>query len=427
MSALALILHDKGYTVQGSDVKTYFFTQKSLEEAQIPIYEFNAENITKDMEIITGNAFPDSHEEIVRAHELGLHVYKYHHFIGEFINRFTSIAVTGSHGKTSTTGLLAHVISGIESTSYLIGDGTGSGVADAKYFALEACEYKRHFLAYRPDYAIMTNIDYDHPDYFTGIEDVFDAFQEMATQVKNTIIACGDDAYLRKMTVSVPVVYYGLSDGNDYQAKNLMMTTKGSSFDVYVNGKYVDRFDIPTFGKHNVLNALSVIALCCLENMDMNQVKERLMTFQGVKRRFSEKEVKDMVIIDDYAHHPVEIKATLDAAHQKYPEKEVIAVFQPHTFTRTVALLSEFGEALNLADTVYLCEIFSSAREKEGDITIEDLAAKIEKGATILQEDNLTPLLKHRDAVMIFMGAGDVQKFESAYETALNHTTKRLQ
>lgn len=426
MSALALILHDKGYKVQGSDIKKYFFTQQNLEEAHIPILEFDKHNIKKDMIVIAGNAFPDDHEEILRAHEMGVEVLRYHDFIGEFIEKFISIGVTGSHGKTSTTGLLAHVLSGIESTSYLIGDGTGKGVAGAKYFALEACEYKRHFLAYHPDYVIMTNIDFDHPDYFNSIEDVFSAFEEMAKQAKKAVVACGDDAYLRKLPSPVPIIYYGFEEQDDFQAVNIARTTKGSSFDVKYKGKLLEHFEVPAFGQHNILNALSVIAVCHLESLDMQLVKKQLQTFQGVKRRFSEKDVLDMVIIDDYAHHPAEIRATLDAAHQKFPNKEVIAVFQPHTFTRTVALLSDFAEALNLADTVYLCDIFSSAREKEGNVTIEDLAVKVPKGAEIVSEENLSPLLKHKDAVIIFMGAGDVQKIEFAYETALNHSTKRL-
>ena len=133
--------------------------------------------------------------------------------------------------------------------------------------------------------------------------------------------------------------------------------------------------------------------------------------------------MEDMTIIDDYAHHPSEIRATIDAARQKYPDKEIIAVFQPHTFTRTVALMSEFGEALSLADSVYLCDIFGSAREEKGEVKIEDLAAKIESGAPILTEDDMSPLLDHHDAVVIFMGAGDVQKFEAAYETILSQTS----
>ncbi|MFL2104548.1 UDP-N-acetylmuramate--L-alanine ligase [Desemzia sp. FAM 23991] len=423
MSALALIMHDKGFKVQGSDIEKYFFTQKSLEEAHIPMMTFNKDNIKKGQIIIAGNAFPDTHDEIVAANELGLEVVRYHKFLGALINNYTSIAITGSHGKTSTTGLLAHVMGNIEDTSYLIGDGTGHGVPDADFFVLEACEYRRHFLAYEPDYAIITNVDFDHPDYFTSVEDVFDAFQTMAHQVKKAIVACGDDEQLQQLQANVPILYYGFEENNDFQAKNLTRSTTGSEFDVYMREEYFGHFEIPTFGKHNVLNALSVIAICQYENIDIEKVKENLMTFKGVKRRFTEKKMEDMTIIDDYAHHPSEIRATVDAARQKYPNKEIIAVFQPHTFTRTVALLSEFADSLNLADSVYLCDIFGSAREEQGSVKIDDLAAKIDGGAPILTEDNVSPLLNHHDAVVIFMGAGDVQKFEKAYETLLSQTS----
>lgn len=422
MSALALILHDKGFNVQGSDVKKYFFTQKNLEDASIPMYVFDKDNITEGMTIIAGNAFPDSHEEIVRAKELGLTIKRYHDFLGELSNQYTSIAVTGSHGKTSTTGLLAHVLSGIKNTSYLIGDGTGSGAKDAKYFVLEACEYRRHFLAYATDYAVITNIDFDHPDYFKSVDDVQDAFLSFSHQIKKAIFACGDDARLQQLNASVPIVYYGFDEYNDFQAKNIERSTHGSSFDVYVRGDFHGRFTIPSFGKHNIQNALSVIAFAHYEGLDQDKVKERLMTFQGVKRRFTEKTVMDTVIIDDYAHHPAEIRATLDAAHQKYPDKEIVAVFQPHTFSRTIALLDEFGEALDLADAVYLCDIFTSAREQEGNVTIKDLLDKTEKGKEILTEDDMSPLLKHKNQVVIFMGAGDVEKFELAFEHILSQS-----
>ncbi len=422
MSALALVLHDKGFKVQGSDVEKYFFTQKNLEEAHVPMFTFSKDNIHEGLTIIAGNAFPDTHEEIVEAKKLGLEVIRYHDFLGELLHSYTSIAITGSHGKTSTTGLLSHVMSNIESTSYLIGDGTGHGDPDADFFVLEACEYQRHFLAYRPDYAIMTNIDFDHPDYFRDINDVFDAFQSMADQVKEAVIACGDDIYLRKLKSNVPIFYYGFNEDNDYQARNLTRSTTGSQFDVYVQDQFYGHFEIPTFGKHNVLNALAVIATAHLEKISKEKVQENLLTFEGVKRRFTEKIVQDIIIIDDYAHHPSEIRATIDAARQKYPDKEIIAVFQPHTFTRTIALMEEFAGALNLADVTFLCDIFGSARENVGEVKIEDLAEKIEGNASILKVDNMSPLLDYHDAVVIFMGAGDVQKFEQAYETLLSHT-----
>ncbi|WBY93525.1 UDP-N-acetylmuramate--L-alanine ligase [Enterococcus casseliflavus] len=426
MSSLALILHEKGYQVQGSDVEEYFFTQRDLEKAAIKLLPFDKANIQPEMVIIQGNAFPDTHEEIVRAKELGLEVTRYHDFIGQFIQPYTSIAVTGSHGKTSTTGLLSHVLSGIRPTSFLIGDGTGHGEPDAEFFSFEACEYRRHFLAYSPDYAIMTNIDFDHPDYFHSIEDVFSAFQSMASQVKKGIFAFGDDEYLRKLEADVPIYYYGVNDNDDVQAKNIERTTQGSEFDVFIHGEDIGHFVLPAFGQHNINNALSVIAVAYKEGLDMKEVAAEMISFPGVKRRFSEKIVADMTIVDDYAHHPAEIKATIDGARQKYPEKEIIAVFQPHTFTRTIALMDEFAEALDLADHVYLCDIFGSARESRGDVKIEDLGKKIQKGGTVIKEENVSPLLDHQNAVVIFMGAGDVQKFETAYEKLLSNTTRNV-
>ncbi|HAQ6906632.1 TPA: UDP-N-acetylmuramate--L-alanine ligase [Enterococcus faecium] len=426
MSSLALVLHEQGLNVQGSDIEKYFFTQRDLEKANITILPFNADNVKPGMTIIAGNAFHDSHEEIQRAKELGLEVIRYHDFIGHFIQNYTSIAVTGSHGKTSTTGLLSHVLSGVRPTSYLIGDGTGHGDPQAEFFSFEACEYRRHFLAYSPDYAIMTNIDFDHPDYYTSIDDVFTAFQTMAGQVKKAIFAYGDDAYLRKLKANVPIYYYGVTENDDIQARNIERTTSGSAFDVYHGDEFVGHFTVPAFGKHNILNALGVIAVAYFEKLDLKEVAEEMLTFPGVKRRFSEKIVADMTVVDDYAHHPAEIKATIDGARQKYPDKEIIAVFQPHTFTRTIALMDEFAEALDLADKVYLCDIFGSAREEQGNVKIEDLGAKIKKGGEVIKENNVSPLLDYHDAVVIFMGAGDVQKFEQAYEKLLSSTTKNV-
>ncbi|HBL1210162.1 TPA: UDP-N-acetylmuramate--L-alanine ligase [Enterococcus faecium] len=426
MSSLALVLHEQGLNVQGSDIEKYFFTQRDLEKANITILPFNADNVKPGMTIIAGNAFPDSHEEIQRAKELGLEVIRYHDFIGHFIQNYTSIAVTGSHGKTSTTGLLSHVLSGVRPTSYLIGDGTGHGDPQAEFFSFEACEYRRHFLAYSPDYAIMTNIDFDHPDYYTSIDDVFTAFQTMAGQVKKAIFAYGDDAYLRKLKANVPIYYYGVTENDDIQARKIERTTSGSAFDVYHGDEFVGHFTVPAFGKHNILNALGVIAVAYFEKLDLKEVAEEMLTFPGVKRRFSEKIVADMTVVDDYAHHPAEIKATIDGARQKYPDKEIIAVFQPHTFTRTIALMDEFAEALDLADKVYLCDIFGSAREEQGNVKIEDLGAKIKKGGEVIKENNVSPLLDYHDAVVIFMGAGDVQKFEQAYEKLLSSTTKNV-
>ncbi|MFX3625433.1 MAG: UDP-N-acetylmuramate--L-alanine ligase [Ectobacillus sp.] len=415
MSALAQILHDMKHTVQGSDVEKHFFTQAELEKRNITILPFDEKNIQEGQVIVAGNAFPDTHEELQAAKEMGLPIYRYHHFLGNLMSQYTSIAVSGAHGKTSTTGLLSHVMQGAHPTSYLIGDGTGKGVENSKYFVFEACEYRRHFLSYHPDYAIMTNIDFDHPDYFQDIEDVFSAFQEMALQVKKGIIACGDDEQLQKIHARVPVMFYGFGEDNDFQARNMQKRTDGTTFDVFVRNAYYGTFHITGYGDHSVLNALAVIALCHYENIDVEIVKQQLTTFRGVKRRFSQRIVGDQIIIDDYAHHPTEINATIAAARQKFPDKEIVAIFQPHTFSRTKKFLDEFAASLEKADQVYLCDIFGSARENEGKLSIQDLQQRID-GAELISVMTTEVLKKHTNGVLIFMGAGDIQKFEQAYE-----------
>ncbi|MEI3613500.1 UDP-N-acetylmuramate--L-alanine ligase [Pseudogracilibacillus sp. SO30301A] len=417
MSALAQILHDSGENVQGSDVDKYFFTQEELERKGIPILPFSSKNIKEDSTIIAGNAFSNEHVEIKKARELGVTFYKYHEFLGEWLKRYTSIAVTGSHGKTSTTGLLAHVLEQSFKTSYLIGDGTGKGHENSDYFAFEACEYKRHFLHYKPDYAIMTNIDFDHPDYFVDIDDVFNAFQSMADQVKKGIIACGEDEYLQQLQTKVPIIYYGFSASNDFQANNIHETDNGTEFDVFVRNTYFDTFHIPLYGNHHILNALAVIAFCHYEEMD-KKVMQELRTFGGVKRRFSEKVIGNQILIDDYAHHPIEVTATIESARKKYPKERIVAIFQPHTFTRTKTFLNDFADSLNNADYVFLCDIFGSAREATGDLTIDDLLAKVKDGM-LLTLENVEILKQFEDSVLIFMGAGDIQKFQTAYEETL--------
>ncbi|RLL47801.1 UDP-N-acetylmuramate--L-alanine ligase [Oceanobacillus piezotolerans] len=417
MSALAQILHDSGENVQGSDVEKRFFTQDALEGKNIPILPFSKENIKEDYTVIAGNAFSDEHEEIARAKELGCTFYRYHEFLGEWLKQYTSIAVTGAHGKTSTTGLLSHVLNQAFPISFLIGDGTGSGHVNSEYFVFEACEYRRHFLSYEPDYAIMTNIDFDHPDYFTSIEDVCKAFQSMADRVKKGIIACGDDEYLQEIQAKVPVVYYGFADTNDFIAKNLRESEEGTTFDVFVRNTYYDTFTIPMYGNHTVLNALAVIAICHYEGIKSDDIKN-LTSFPGVKRRFTEKKLGTQILIDDYAHHPKEITATIESARKKYPNKHIVAIFQPHTFTRTKTFLQEFADSLSGADNVYLCDIFGSAREGSGSLSIQNLQVLI-PDSEVIELENTSVLKKFEDSVLIFMGAGDIQKFQKAYEETL--------
>ncbi|MER0123540.1 UDP-N-acetylmuramate--L-alanine ligase [Streptococcus sp. ZJ93] len=429
MSALALLLHQMGHKVQGSDVEKYYFTQRGLEQAGIEILPFSEENITADVELIAGNAFrPDNNVEIAYADAQGFSYKRYHEFLGQFMRNFISFGVAGAHGKTSTTGLLAHVMRNITDTSYLIGDGTGRGSENAQYFVFESDEYERHFMPYHPEYSIITNIDFDHPDYFTSLEDVFQAFDDYAKQVQKGLFVYGEDEQLRRITATAPVYYYGFNEDNDFVAYDLQPSTTGSQFKVRHAGKELGQFQIPTFGRHNVLNATAVIANLFIAGFDLDLVAEHLKTFGGVKRRFTEKMVNNTVIIDDFAHHPTEIIATLDAARQKYPSKEIVAIFQPHTFTRTIALLDEFALALSEADAVYLAPIYGSARETDnGQVKVEDLAEKINKKGGIVTVENTSPLLDHDNAVYVFMGAGDIQSYEYSFERLLSNLSNNVQ
>ncbi|MFC6315254.1 UDP-N-acetylmuramate--L-alanine ligase [Lapidilactobacillus achengensis] len=421
MSALAMVVHDLGYQVAGSDIDQYTFTQKNLEAAGIPIYSFDPANIRSGWTYIAGNAFQDDHPEIKAAHELGAEVIRYHDFLGQLMGQYTSIGVAGTHGKTSTTGLLAHVLSGVDKTAYLIGDGTGKGEADAKFFVFEADEYRRHFLAYHPDYVIMTNVDFDHPDYYHDLADVFSAFEQEARQTAKGIFAWGDDPSLRKLQATAPIYYYGLQDDDDFQAINLKESPAGSEFDVRYHDQIIGHFVIHLYGQHSILNSLAVIGVSYLEGLAMDEVAAELLTFAGVKRRFAEKHFGQVTVIDDYAHHPSEIRATIDSARQKYPERQLVVVFQPHTYSRTQALMPGFAASLDLADQVYLTEIFGSAREQQGQVSSADLGALIKHGGEVLHLDQMQTLLQYSDAVVVFMGAGDIQKYETVYEDLLKN------
>ena len=419
MASLALLLNDLGFNVAGSDIKKYTFTQEPLKKAGIEVKEFSANNIKNSGQIIVkGNAFKDDNEEVKTCENKNITWQSYPDTVEEIIKMHTSIGVSGTHGKTSTTGLLAHVLGEAAPTSYLIGDGEGKGVKDSRFFVYEADEYRRHFLAYHPDYQIMTNIDFDHPDYFKDQADYTSAFQTAADQTKKGLFVWGGNERLRKLHSDIPKYTYGFEDNDDFQAVNIKRTTKGSSFTVVNRGKKVGEFEIHLFGDHNILNTTAVIAVAYTEKIPVADIKKGLLTYQGAKRRFSEKDFGDINIIDDYAHHPTEMKATIQAARQKFPQKKLVVVFQPHTFSRTKKYAQDFEKILRDVDKAYVTPIYASAREASGDISSSDLVGKI-PGSEVIDLDNIADLAQNRNSVIVFMGAGDIQKYEDALEKLL--------
>ena len=410
MSSLAQIAYDMGHIVQGSDEETYFFTQEKLEQRNIPMFYYNEENIKEGYEVILGNAFDDTHIECRRAKELGLKIYTYAQFLGKLLEETPSIAVTGAHGKTTTTTMTSNIFKHNRVTSYLIGDGTGHGEKNSDFMIAEACEYYRHFLAYHPDYAIVTNIDFDHPDYFNDEYDMFDAFQSFVNQVKNTVVICGDDRLASKLKPAhAKTITYGFNDGNDYQIKNVQTSTEYSKFDIYKNNTLLGTFTMAIFGLHDISNATSAIALADINGISVEKIQKSLDLYRPAERRFSEYKFSSNVVVDDYAHHPSEIKATIDSARRKYAGKQIVAIFQPHTYTRTAKFLNEFAESLLTADKVFLCPIFASVREKEKIVGIEDLQ-KVTPGSEIIHGEEDFDKLNFENTVFLFMGAGNINK-----------------
>ena len=410
MSSLAQIAYDMGHEVQGSDEETYFFTQEKLEQRNIPMYGYSAENIKEGFEVILGNAFDETHIEYRAAKDLGLKIYTYAQFLGKLLDEIPSIAVTGAHGKTTTSTMVSNIFKHNFVTSYLIGDGTGHGEKNSDYIVAEACEYYRHFLAYHPNYAIVTNIDFDHPDYFNDEHDMFDAFQSFVNQVKDTVVICGDDRLASQLKPSTAkVITYGFNEGNDYQIKNVKTTSENSEFDVYKNSELLGTFTMAVFGLHDISNATSAIALADICGLSTDEIQQSLGSYHHAERRFTEHKVGTNIVVDDYAHHPSEIKATIDSARRKYSDKQIIAIFQPHTYTRTAKFLNEFAESLLTADKVFLCPIFASVREKEKIVGIEDLQ-KVTPGSEIIYGEENFDKLNFDNSVILFMGAGNINK-----------------
>lgn len=423
MSSLAGILTDLGNNVVGyDDAKEYKFTEKILGEKNIKIYYDNCYQFNSDI-VVYSAAIKDQHPELIRSREAGLRCFIYNKMLGELIKGFDAIAISGCHGKTTTTSLLAHILKDIVGANYLVGDGSGYAAKDNKYFVIEACEYKRHFLDYYPKNTIITNIELDHVDYYKDLDDVKNAYIDFANQTQNIIIACGDDQNILnvKNRINKEIYLYGLNDNNDFKAVNIITTNEGFTFDVKFKDKFIGNFKINHVGKHMLLNSLAAIVASYFEGLDMNKVALSLFTYKGAKRRFSESKIGNVIIIDDYAHHPTEVKAVIEAARQKYPNKEIVAIFQPHTYSRTKTLYKEVADVLNTIDKSYILDIYSS-REKESDypgVTNNLIIDLLDNGESI-DRDNLSKLMSLHDSVVIFMSADDLHDMIDKYVALLN-------
>ena len=421
MSTLAQILSDLGNTVSGyDDAKGHKFTQDGLEERNIPIYYGHDHEIDKDTIVTYSVAFGEDHPEMKRVRELGLTVKRYCEIMGDVIDMFKTIGVSGTHGKTSTSSMIRKILEDSIGCNYFIGAGDGHASRDNEYFVVESDEFNRHFTAYHPTYSIITNIEAEHMEIYKDVDDIRNTFEIFANQTKEFIIANGDNEEVRKINYKTKVYFYGFNDNNDIIIKDMDLEEDGSKFRVEFNGEDLGEFFIPLYGKHMVMNACSAIVMCKLIGINIDSIRESLRNFQNAKRRFAVEVYNGSIIVDDYAHHPTEIRVTLEGVRQKYPNKRLVVVFAPNTYSRTRDFTKEFVEAFKIADKTYLTEIDCN-REDPKDypgVTSSLITDQLE-GGEIISVDTMNKLANEKDSVVCFMGCAYVDSLINAYKNVI--------
>lgn len=375
MSAIAQVLLGRGFVVSGSDQQANERTAL-LQAAGVTLYiGHQAGHIAGADLLVISSAVPETNAEVVAAQTAGLPVLKRADLLGQLMTGYTGIAVAGSHGKTTTTGMVAQILlSAALDPTIIIGSdlpslGTNGRFGQGPHFVVEADEYDHMFLGLRPALAVVTNLEHDHPDIFPTDEAYRAAFRQFVTLLPENgrLIACTDDQGVRDLLAEIQppppqVMTYGLAAGADLMASDVRPNQLGGvDFLVQRAEQLVGLVRLRLPGDHNVRNALAAIGVALDLGLDFNKIRQALADFGGMKRRFQVTgEVGGVTVIDDYAHHPTEIRATLAAARQRYPGRRLWAVWQPHTFSRTRLLLSEFATCFNQADRVVALDIYRS-------------------------------------------------------------------
>ena len=428
MSGLAEILLEEGFHISGSDAKESALTDALEKKGARIYYGQRASNISDSTDVVvyTAAIHPDN-PEFARAKELGIPMLTRAELLGQIMRNYdTPIAVAGTHGKTTTTSMLSHILlkgdcdPTISVGGILPAIGGNIRVGQSETFLTEACEYTNSFLSFFPKISIILNMDADHLDFFKDIDDIRRSFRRFAELLPadGTLIINADTPEYQSITegLSCQVITYGLENNADYTASDITYDEFGhASFNVRYKGSDLGRCSLKVPGSHNVSNALSAVAAGRLLNLSWEVIAEGLLSFTGTDRRFQYKgTVGGVTIIDDYAHHPTEIEATLKAA-ANYPHRKVWCVFQPHTYTRTKALLPEFAQALTLADHVVLADIYAARETDTMGISSEDLADRIRELGTPCEYfptfDEIENFLLEnctQGDLLITMGAGDV-------------------
>ncbi len=453
LSAIARLLHESGYEVTGSDMQDSSYVD-DLREMGIKIYiGHKAEQIGKADFIVRSSAIPDKNVEVVKAREKDIPVYKRSDFLGSLMEKKYGIAIAGTHGKTSTTAMLAWTLTELEQDpSFIVGStinkmGINAHAGKGKTFVIEADEYDRMFLGLKPKIGIITNLEHDHPDIYPTAEIFREAFVDFVKLIPQdgALIACGDDAGSAEMLteagdMNIDTISYGFTDqlsvvsNQWFIAKDLTPNSQGG-YDCICTlhqtqtcqPDNIQRFklSLQVPGKHNILNALAVMSVIHQLDLSLDDAAEALGRFAGTGRRFDLLAiVNEIAIYDDYAHHPTEIRATLSAARARHPESRIWAVWQPHTYSRTRLLFDEFAQAFDDADKVIVSEVYRSREPKEDFSSAEVVEAMAHSSAKFIAEledisqyllENLRP-----NDVLLVLSAGDANEINLEVVEGLN-------
>lgn len=426
MSGLAKIMNELGYSVAGSDPSVSYLTDEMRKQG-ITIYsEHKKENLKDADTLVVSTAISKENPEYMEAVKRGIPVLKRGELLAELLNQKTGIAVAGTHGKTTTSSMMATVL--MEKDPTIVVGGivdcikSNARYGAGEYFVAEADESDNSFLYMRPKYSVITNIEADHLEKHGCLENIKKSFNIFMQQTEREIIVCADNKNIQDIIgYKDNVVRYSLIDKSaDIYAADIKIADGKTKFDVYIKGEYAGEFSLSIPGTHNVYNSLPVIYLAREFGLDMKTVKEKIESFRGAKRRydilFDNGNVK---VIDDYAHHPTEIEATLQGA-RSIEDKHITVIFQPHRYSRVKFLLEDFAGTFKNADELILMPIYSAGEKDEFGVSIEDLLKKIDhrNGKIIKDRDELENNLLERQEnhVYLFMGAGNISS--AAHEFA---------
>ena len=430
MSGLAEIIFNKGYKVTGSDMK-HSLTTDHLEKIGIPVYYPQAaSNIADDVDLVVYTAaIHDDNPELASARERNIETMTRSTFLGLLMHHFDyPICVSGTHGKTTTTSMLSHALLAADLDPTITVGGILKSIhgniriGHSDYFLTEACEYCDSFLDFFPRVGVILNIEEDHLDYFKDIDQIRSSFQKFAKKIPQDgfLAINGTIPAVSELTapLNCQVETFGINADHDWSAKNIAYNEKAcAGFDVYYKGNFMEHIQLHVPGEHNVYNCLATCSVCHHLGVSLDVLNKGLESFSGADQRFEIKgEVDGITLVDDYAHHPTEIAATLEVA-KNYPHKNFYVVFQPHTYTRTRAFLDDFAKALSQAENVIITDIYAAREKDPGDISAKDIVTKMkayDKEALYMKSfDEIAAYLKaHATAgdVILTMGAGNVNQ-----------------